>query len=178
MYHPLNSWKTHLCKLDCESLFVSWALPCHVYAKLRKGSYAFHLVVYLCMWMCAQLLYSCTYYLNSHACPLYETDMCVLLDESECSKHYMKVDSEVAPCVYRDTLCTYEPYECIPPKKYLHLHLFIFPSTLLVYIFLVNLHCILRKEMQATHGIQRDCTDCLAVTCCSTCGLAQEYREV
>ena len=178
MYYPLQTWKTHLCKFDCESLFVSWALPCHVYAKLRKGSYAFHLIIYLCMWMSTQFLYSYNYYLNSHACPMYETDSCWILNESECNTHYMRVESGVAPCVYRDTLCTYENYECISPKKYFQIHLFIIPSTLFVYLLLVNLHFKLRTEMKTTHAIQHDCTDCLAVTCCSTCGLAQEYREV
>jgi hypothetical protein len=178
MYYPLNSWKTHLCKFDCESLFVSYLLPCHVYAKLKKGSYAYHLVMYLCIWASIQILYSWNYYLNSNACPVYETDMCALLDESDCSKYYMKVDSGVSPCVYRTNLCTYDNQTCIPPKQYGHIQLFIFPASLLAYMLLVNLHGTLRNEIKKTQNIQHECNDCLAITCCSTCGLAQEYREV
>ena len=179
MYQPMHTWKTHLCKLDCESLFVSSVLPCHVYAKLRKGNYAVHLVVYLCIWACTQLLYSCVYYLQANACPMQVTTMCAQLNEADCGNHYMKMSSGFAPCVYRSNLCTYDNYECISPKHYTHLHLIIFPSTLLAYVILVNLHNALRTEMKETHALQQDyCTDCLAISCCATCGLAQEYREV
>ena len=176
MYHPLQTWKTHLCKCDCESLSVSYCFPCYVYAKLRKGSYACHFVVYFCIWTCTQLLYSCTYYFTANACPMYETDTCMQLDESECGDHYMKVSSGAAPCVYRTNLCTYANYDCISPKHYVKIHLFIFTSTLFVYILLVNLHYKLRTEIKKAHAIHPEC-DCLTVVCCSTCALAQAYRE-
>lgn len=178
MYYPLNAWKTHLCQLDCESLFVSYALPCHVYAKLRKGSYAYHLVLYLFMWGTIQFLYSYGYYLNVNACPNYETNLCAYLDESECNQHYMKVDSTPARCIYRSSICEYDTQECIAPKHYAHMHMFIFPLTCIMYIIVYNLHFKLRKEIQETNKIQPECKDCLAITCCSTCGLAQAYREV
>lgn len=166
-----------MCKCDCESLSVSYLLPCYVYAKLRKGNYTFHFVVYVSIWLSTQLLYSCAYYLNAHACPMYEADLCYQLSDSECENHYMKVSSGVAPCVYRANLCTYDDYECIPPKHYMKVHVLIFFSTLFVYILLVNLHYKLRTEVKQTQAIHPEC-DCLTVTCCSTCALAQAYREV
>ena len=39
MYTLLKTWKTPLCYCDCESCFVSYMLPCHVYAKLKQGNY-------------------------------------------------------------------------------------------------------------------------------------------
>jgi Cys-rich protein (TIGR01571 family) len=178
MYYPLNTWKSHLCKFDCESLFVSYALPCHVYAKLRKGSYAYHLMIYLFMWATIQFLYSYGYYLNVNACPLYKTDKCIYLNESECNQHYMKVDSAPSKCIYRYNMCEYDTYECITPTHYASLNLFLGPLTCIMYIIIYNLHFKLRKEIQETHKIPMECKDCLAVTCCSTCGLAQAYREV
>lgn len=177
MYHPLQPWKTHLCQCDCESLSVSYLLPCYVYGKLRKGNYTCHFVVYVCIWLSMQVLYSCAYYVNAHACPLHEADLCAQLGESECASHYMKVGSGVAPCVYQKMVCTYENYECISPKDYMKIHPLIFFSSLFVYILLMNLHYKLRSEIKKTQAIHPEC-DCLTVTCCSTCAMAQEYREV
>jgi hypothetical protein len=47
-----------------------------------------------------------------------------------------------------------------------------------MYSFLWLLHYILRKEIQEKKEINHDSMHCLATTCCSTCGLAQEYREL
>lgn len=177
MYHSLQTWKTHLFKCDCESLSVSYLLPCYVYAKLRKGGYTCHFLIYTCIWLCTQSLYSCNYYLNSNACPMYETDLCAQLDETECGSHYTRLSSGFAPCVYRTNLCTYENYECISPEHYRKMQIFIFLSTLFVYGIFVNLNYKLRTEIKQTHGVQADC-DCLTVVCCPTCALAQAYREV
>ena len=181
MYHPLQTWKTHLCKCDCESLSVSYLLPCYVYAKLRKGKYTFHFVVYGCIWLSTQLVYSCAYYVNAHACPMYEADLCYQLGEAECENHYMKVSSGVVPCVYLTmenmNVCTYENYECISPKLYMKIHPLIFFSTLFTYMLVLNLHYKLRTEIKKTQAIHPEC-DCLTVLCCPTCALAQEYREV
>ena len=177
MYHSLQTWKTHLFKCDCESLSVSYLLPCYVYAKLRKGIYTFHFAMYACIWLIIQVLYSCAYYLNAHACPMYEAELCAQLGESECASHYMKVSSGVAPCVFRTNLCTYDTYECISPKHYMKTHVLIGVSSLFVYILLLNLHYKLRTEIKTTQAINSEC-DCVTVVCCSTCALAQEYREV
>jgi Cys-rich protein (TIGR01571 family) len=178
MYHPLRTWKTNLCNCHCESLSVSYLLPCYVYAKLRKGNYAFHFLAYVCLWLSTQTLYSYNYYLNDHACSAYETDLCAQLEESDCGSHYMKLSSGFAPCVYRANICAYDNYECISPRQYRKMQYFIFVFTFIVYVFFANLNYKLRSEIKQTYEINADECDCLTVVCCPTCALAQSYREV
>jgi hypothetical protein len=50
--------------------------------------------------------------------------------------------------------------------------------TSMIYTTIWLLHVRVRKEIQEKKEIEYDAHTCLATTCCSTCGLAQEYREI
>ncbi len=179
MYKQLTDWKTSLMYYDCESCFVSCVAPCHVYAKLKQKSYAKHCFVYALLWYTIQSLYSWNYYVYSNSCPSEKINYCIQLDENDCNDYYMMINSVPTRCVFHTdaNLCTYEN-SCISPSEYNHIHIFIFISTTMMYSFLWLLHYILRKEIQEKKEINHDSMHCLATTCCSTCGLAQEYREL
>ncbi len=172
----MSSWKTPLLHFDCESCFISCIAPCHVYAKLKKRNYAKHCALYLLLWYSIQTLYSWNYHLYNKSCPSQKTDYCIQLDEQECNDFYMLVNSVPTKCVYYESMCIYDQ-TCIPQSEYTHFFIFTFISTTILYCFLFLLHYKLRIEIQDQKEI-KDPTYCLASTCCSTCGLAQEYREL
>jgi len=180
MYTQLSNWKTSLFYCECESCFVSYALPCHVYAKLKQQHYAMHCFVYLSLWFMLQFLQSWNYYRLTNACPQYEIHYCLQLTESECDQHYMMIDSTPSKCVYHTDieLCTYDTYSCIPPNVNKSMQTFLFISIGMMYTCFWVMYYTLRKEIREKKEIDNDRYNCLATTCCSTCGLAQEYREL
>ena len=170
----MSSWKTPLLHFDCESCFISCIAPCHVYAKLKKRNYAKHCSLYVLLWYSIQTLYSWNYHLYNKSCPSKKTEYCIQLDEQECNESYMLVNSVPTKCVYYESMCIYDQ-TCI--TNYNHFFIFTFVSTTILYCFLFLLHYKLRIEIQDQKEI-KDSANCLSTTCCSTCGLAQEYREL
>jgi hypothetical protein len=180
MYNPINTWSTSLLHCDSESCFISWIAPCHVYAKLSNKHYTLDCLLYLSLWITLQTLYSWHYQLYIHTCPLQETDYCINLDETSCVQYYTIVNSVSTPCVYHKdaNVCTYDTVDCIPYKKYHRTQVIISMLSFLFYSIVVMLHYDVRKKIKEKKQIQTDDHVCCAVTCCSTCGLAQEYREI
>jgi Cys-rich protein (TIGR01571 family) len=39
-------------------------------------------------------------------------------------------------------------------------------------------HMDKREALRRRYGLQEDCNDCLATTCCSACAMCQEAREL
>lgn len=179
MYKSLTNWKTSLLFCDCESCFISYVAPCHVYAKLKQGTYAKHCILYCSLWLMIDSLYSWNYYIYSNSCPAYDISYCIQLGEYDCDQHYMLINSIPTKCVFHTNanLCTYDEHSCISPSEYEELHTIIFVTTTILYTCLCLLHYTLRKEIQEKKEIEHDSTCCIASTCCYTCGLAQEYRE-
>jgi hypothetical protein len=180
MYKQIINWKTPLLYCNCESCFVSHVAPCHVYAKLKQGNYAKHCAIYAILWYTIQCLYSWNYYLYSNSCPSEEIHYCLQLEELECADYYMTLNGVATKCVFHSdaNICTYDEQSCILPSEYRELDTIIFLTTSMMYTCLCLLHYSLRKEIQIKKEIEYDATCCLATTCCSTCGLAQEYREL
>lgn len=179
MYTLLKTWKTPLYHCECESCFVSYLLPCHVYAKLKQGNYTMNCILYVGLWSMIHLLYSYHYYTYNNACPSSQTDYCILLNESICENYYMIVNTVPAKCIFHsDTnLCIYNDYSCISPEVYTKINIWTFIVSTMLYTCLWWLHYTLRKEITYKNDLDDSCT-CLAISCCSTCGLAQEYREI
>jgi hypothetical protein len=180
MYTPINTWSTRLLHCDSESCFVSWVAPCHVYAKLKNNNYTFHCILYLSIWITLQTLFTWHHYIYTNTCPQMKSDYCIQLDESTCSQYYTIVDSVSSACVFRKdaNICTYDTVECIPYKESYHTMTIISMISFLFYMILTSIHYKVRKEIQEKKQIQADSNVCCAITCCSTCGLAQEYREI
>lgn len=180
MYKQLTNWKTSLIHYDCESCFISHVAPCHVYSKLKQGSYAKNCIIYAVLWYTIQSLYSWNYYVYKNQCPSEKISYCIQLNENDCNDYYMLVNSVPTRCIFNSdsNICLYDEQSCIKQSEYNHIHLFIFTFSSIIYSCLCLLHYILRKEIQEKKEIDHDSTNCLAITCCSTCGLAQEYREL
>ena len=179
MYRPLTNWKTSLLHYDCESCFVSHMLPCHVYAKLKQVNYAIHCMLYISLWFTIHFLYSWNYYLYTNICPSTDISYCILLNESNCNQYYMIVNSVPTRCIFHPDvqLCTMDT-SCITETAYSKIELYIIIVTSMLYTCLWFMHMRVRKEIQQQKEIEYDSYTCMATTCCTTCGLAQEYREL
>lgn len=182
MYTSLesNTWKTSLFKCDCESCFVSYIAPCHVYAKLRNSNYAYYCFVYASLWVFMQTVYSCIYFVEVNLCPTNQVNYCFGLNEFNCSQSYMIVDNIPSSCSYHydANVCIYGKEECITYYTYNHTQPMLMMFLMVGYLSLCFLHFNLRNQIKEQHKIDEDSTACCANTCCSTCGLAQMYREV
>jgi len=110
-----------------------------------------------------------------YQCPSYSTDHCIGLGDA-CESYYMIVDGSTVACVYVADICTYNTVTCI--SSYIaHVNIGLGMFVILFFdIILWSMHYHLRKRIQTEYQV-RPHYDCLASTCCSTCGLAQEYRE-
>ena len=180
MYTRLTNWKTPLLYCHCESCFLSYIVPCHVYAKLKQHSYATHCMIYLALWFMLHMLYSWNYYMYNNTCPVLETPYCLLMNETNCEQYYTTIDMQPYKCVFQSdvNLCLYDSYSCIETSTYTKINLFVFLMTSMIYVSIWILNLRVRKEIQEKKEIEYDSHSCLATSCCSTCGLAQEYREI
>jgi len=182
MYTALqsNTWKTPLLYCDCESCFISYIAPCHVYAKLRNGHYAYHCFMYAIVWVFMQFIYSFMMFVQVNVCPANEVDFCFGLTEFNCSQSYIKINDEPFPCSYHSdaNVCVYDSQDCITYKKYEHTQTLLWMFSIITYISICLLHLKIRNQIKKQQKIYDDPCVCLATTCCSTCGLAQIYREV
>jgi len=111
-------------------------------------------------------------------CPSNKTDYCIMLDEHDCTNHYMLVNSIPTKCIFHpEEKCIYNEQSCINASEYNRFCVFIFVTTTMIYSCLWLLHYKIRIEIKEKKEIT-DSSDCIATTCCSTCGFAQEYREL
>jgi hypothetical protein len=170
----MSSWKSKLCSCDTESIFLSCIVPCHVYAKLSK-SYTLNLCIYLFLWINIHSMYLFISYIYSYQCPSSLTDHCIGLGD-ECKSHFMVIDGTTVSCVYVANICTYNTVTCVTPYiVHVNVGLGLFFIAFFD-IIIVSMHYHLRKRIEHEYQIHSD-NDCIASTCCSSCGLAQEYRE-
>ena len=174
MYRELTPWKSGLCKCDCESNFLSSVVPCHVYAKL-SSEYTPNLLLYLFVWFNIQFMYCYVRYVYVYKCPPTSSDQCIGLGET-CESHYMTIDGSTVSCMYIDNICVHKSITCIDATTVdanIGVGLFFIGF---FDIILYYMHYQLRKRIQEKYQVQPN-NDFLATTCCSTCGLAQEFRE-
>lgn len=175
MYTEITPWKTPLCAFKCESCFVSYMLPCHVYAKLKKINYVKHICCYIFIWMNIHIMYYYANYMNQYACPAIQTEYCIASDN--CINSYMIINGSPTKCLYISNICTYDTSTCIAPNIVKSSQIWIISSLGIFYTVLCYMHYTLRKEIRNEHGLHPN-QDCMASSLCSTCGLAQEYTEI
>lgn len=171
-----KTWKTALCHSDCESCFLSCVVPCHVYSKIMSSTpleYTTRIILYIILHTGIHQILYIAYELENNKCPANEIHNCIFADN--CSGYYMVIDNTPSACRYVDGFCVYSEYQCI--KETHTTTLFIFTS--LLYVMLTYLHYAARMHIRHEKNIESsDCLDCCASTVCSSCGLAQEYREL
>lgn len=166
MYQPLHSWSP-LCKCDSESCLVSYCLPAHVYAKGHKG-YLFYFLLYSAVILQLRAIYVEIFVQHYYACPSKEASECIGLGDT-CEQHYMVINGVTTPCLY-ENVCIHAVESCIIPSS--------IPYWILgfLYFSLFSMHYELRKRVKQDKQIQG--SDAVESICCSTCGLAQVYREI
>lgn len=184
-YEIINKkeWSTNLYDCDTESCFLSCFVPCHIYSKLKlinknKSQYCSHLFFYMFIYLSIQQLWYSSHYLSSHTCPKNLIDNCINAIDN-CENNYMLVDNVPSSCVMKSDLCVYDNYECVSHKESNKTALYILIFTTFSYSCLTFMHYKVRENIKVFYHINGNIVeDVFAVTCCSTCGLAQEYREL
>ena len=91
----------------------------------------------------------------------------------------MMVDDTPSSCIVKNNLCVFSNYECISQKQSTKTARYLIIITSISYACLTFLHYSVRKHIKNVYKINGNMVeDVIAITCCSTCGLAQEYREL
>ena len=168
-----RQWTTTLCDFDPESCILVHLLPCHIYAKIYRICYLFNFIYY---GIFTVSIYNCAYwlnYINSNRCPSLITEKCVGLQEN-CSEYYVIIDGSPAKCVFNE-ICYHSQSSCFIKYHDLNMLLSLVSSGSFFVLFL--LHYFLREKVKKENNIKGEYDAC-AVTICSPCGLAQEYREI
>ena len=172
-------WKTGLCHCHCESCFLSCVVPCHVYSKIMSSSnieYITRIIMYIVLYVSIQQLMYIQYNINISQCPSLEIENCIMADI--CEDYYMVINDLTTKCRIIDGFCVYDQYNCIEQIEYMNITKMVFLLTSLFYSILTYLHYKARYFIKTQKNIQSSiCEDVCAITC-STCGLAQEYREL
>ena len=184
-YEIINKkeWSTNLYDCDTESCFLSCIVPCHIYAKLKnktkiKSQYCVHLFFYIFIYLSIQQLWYSSNYISQHTCPKDLINDCIHAIDN-CEDYYMIIDDRPSSCFIKNGYCVYNEYECISKKQSRKTEMYILIFTSFFYSGLTFMHYKVRQHIKAVYHIDGNLSeDIVAVTCCSTCGLAQEYREL
>ena len=170
-----STWKTTLYNPDCESCFLSNVVPCHVYSKVMsttKLEYTTRIILYIILYIGIEQLVYLKFRLDQSACPSRLIDNCILSDD--CRNSYMIIGDKSYSCRLIDGFCVYNEYQCSINVDTSNIYIL----TSLLYIVLSYLHYSARRFVMIKKNIEPSCSDCCAITCCVSCGLAQEYREL
>jgi len=174
MFETKSPWATTLWNIDPESCILAHVLPCHIYAKLYRNCYLFNFIYYGIFTMA---IYNCGYwlnYININRCPSLATTQCIGLREN-CGDYYIILDGIHTKCVIIDDVCVHSLSSCF--INYNKLNMILSLGGSMAYIILCGLHYFLREKIKKEKSIIGEYDSC-AVTVCSPCGLAQEYREI
>ena len=177
MYQLLEKrkWATSLCHCDPESCILAHILPCHIYAKIYRDCYLFHFIYYGIFSISLYNVYYWLDYINKNRCPILETDYCIGLGEN-CSQYYMLVNGIPSKCMFDESnICIHSERDCFTNYKKLNMSLSLLGS--ISYFILLILHLCLRGKLKTDHNLEENYDAC-AVTLFSSCGLAQNYREL
>ena len=179
MYEILEEkrdWSTSLFYCDPESCILSHILPCHVYARIHKECYLFHFLYYGIFCISIYNFYYWINYVNTNRCIGSVTDECIGLSD-KCNNHYMLINGVPSNCIINQfNFCTYNEISCYKDYKNLNFTISFFGS--ISYFILFFLNFFLREKVKKENNIERHLCYDAGATLCSTCGLAQEYREV
>jgi Cys-rich protein (TIGR01571 family) len=182
MYQLLEKrkWATSLCHCDPESCILAHVLPCHIYAKIydnpENSCYLFNFIYYGIFGLAMYNVYYWLNYINKNRCPSLETDYCFGLNEN-CSQYYMLVNGIPSRCVYNDSICVHSETDCFVNYTTINMYLSMLGS--FSYFVMILLKFFLRDRVKKDYNIESNfAQDVCAITLFSSCGLAQELREV
>ena len=182
MYQLLErQWSTSLFHCDPESCILAHVLPCHIYAKIYDREninkcYLFNFIYYGIFSVSLYNVYYWLNYINKNRCPSLERDYCFNSDigNKTCNQYYMLVNGVPSKCIYNEyQICTHSEQSCF--IHFTEFNTFLSLVGSVSYIMLFFLHFFLREKVKKDYNIQGKYDICALF--CSTCGLAQEYRE-
>lgn len=183
MYQLLEKrqWATSLFYCHPESCILAHILPCHIYAKIydepeTNSCYLFNFLYYGIFGLAIYNVYYWLDYINKNRCPSLETEYCFGLKEN-CSQYYMVVNGIPSKCIYNDSICVHSENDCFINYNRMNLYLSMLGS--FSYFVLIILKFSLRDRVKKDYNIEGNfIKDACAITLFSSCGLAQELREV
>ena len=181
MYQLLErQWSTSLFHCDPESCILAHVLPCHIYAKIYDREninkcYLFNFIYYGIFSVSLYNVYYWLNYINKNRCPSLEREYCFYdVGNKTCSQYYMLVYGIPSKCVYNEyQICTHSEESCF--IHFTEFNTFLSLVGSVSYIMLFFLHFFLREKVKKDYNIEGKYDICAII--CSTCGLAQEYRE-
>ena len=179
-----STWRTALCCPHLESCFVSFVVPCHTIAKISNSvhnNYNTIFITYALFWACNNYAHYVQYYINKNTCPDTSTTWCVDYKEDTCEDYYTTIDSVNVPCLWNEDygVCLSSSIECKSSRHFETFRAYMYVLETLTFFGLFASHFIVRSHLRKKKKYKPSClTDIIATTCCNTCGLAQEYREL
>tara|TARA_B100001758_G_scaffold247706_1_gene266680 strand:- start:19504 stop:20211 length:708 start_codon:yes stop_codon:yes gene_type:complete len=176
-----------ICKFDLESCFVSYTIPCHIIGKAGKEigfGYPSLFFVYGFFFVIFNYCYFVFSYGVTPICPNNKyTDWCfILYDKTQCIQSYTKINSDKVLCKYNHEYhtCYASDYECISK------HDFTITWSSWCFLEVISLsaitivHVFVRRRLKQKQRVSQDtmCKDILYALYCSSCSLAQQYRNL
>ena len=137
--------------------------------------------MYALFWASNNYAHYVQYYINKNTCPDTPTTWCVDYKEDTCEDYYTTIDSVNVPCLWNEDtdICLSSSTECKSAKHFNTYRTYMYFLETLTFLGLLICHFNARYQIRRKKRIRSQClTDIAAVTCCTTCGLAQEYREL
>ena len=182
----IHKWSS-LWTCDLESCCLSYIMPYHVIAKIGQHlslSYTFIFLTYALFFGVLNFSISAFMHGLTPVCDnTHYTDWCFILqDKTECKQSYTIIDNERYLCEYNNDYqkCWSGNNVCITANDYnitwgSWIFLELISSSTLTIIHVYVRRAFRRKEKLPAQHICKDI--CLAVWC-TTCSLAQQYREL
>lgn len=182
-----NKYWDSLFTIDLESCFLSYYAPCHVMGKLSQ-KIGFGYPSLFCLYAFFFFAFNYSYYVFVYAVtPVcnsnHFSDWCFLIyDKSKCKKTYTIISNEKLLCNYDSEyhMCYASNQECITQHdSKITWGAWCFLEVVSISILSIT-HVYIRRKLKKTQRLPQEpiCKDILYSFYCSTCSLAQQYRNL
>ena len=182
-----NKYWDSLFTIDLESCFLSYYAPCHVVGKLSQ-KIGFGYPSLFCLYAFFFFAFNYSYYVFAYAVtPVcnsnHFSDWCFLIyDKSDCKKTYTIISNEKLLCNYDSEyhMCYASNQECINQHdSKITWGAWCFLEVVSISILSIT-HVYIRRKLKQTQRLPQEpiCKDILYSFYCSTCSLAQQYRNL
>ena len=182
-----NKYWDSLFTIDLESCFLSYYAPCHVVGKLSQ-KIGFGYPSLFCLYAFFFFAFNYSYYVFAYAVtPVcnsnHFSDWCFLIyDKSDCKKTYTIISNEKLLCNYDSEyhMCYASNQECINQHdSKITWGAWCFLEVVSISILSIT-HVYIRRKLKKTQRLPQEpiCKDILYSFYCSTCSLAQQYRNL
>ena len=182
-----NKYWDSLFTIDVESCFLSYYAPCHVVGKISH-KIGFGYPSLFCLYAFFFFVFNYSYYVFAYAIsPIcnnnHYSNWCFLIyDKSQCKKTYTIINNEKLLCNYDSEyhMCYASNQECITQHdSKITWSAWCFLEVVSISILSIT-HVYIRRKLKKTQRLSQEpiCKDILYSFYCSTCSLAQQYRNL